>query len=72
MPFQVHTVFELPGMIPDSLHITRSFTLHQLCGAPHKLWTHMIAAAELRQAVMNTERIWTIDWLRLPIADYSP
>ena len=36
------------------------------------LWTHMIAAAELRQAVMNTERIWTIDWLRLPIADYSP
>ena len=28
MPFQIITVSELPGMIPASLHITRSFTLH--------------------------------------------
>jgi DNA repair protein RadC len=29
MPFQMLTVSELPGMIPASLHITGSFTLHQ-------------------------------------------
>ena len=28
MPFQIITVSELPGMIPASLNITRSFTLH--------------------------------------------
>ena len=28
MPFQMHTVSELPGMIPALLHITGSFTLH--------------------------------------------
>ncbi len=28
MPFQMLSVSELPGMIPASLHITRSFTLH--------------------------------------------
>jgi proteasome lid subunit RPN8/RPN11 len=29
MPFQMHTVSELPGMIPLPLHITGNFTLHQ-------------------------------------------
>jgi ribosome-binding protein aMBF1 (putative translation factor) len=51
MPFQMLSVSEVPGMIPASLHITRSFTLHNHpTGDPAPSQEDMIITHRLKEA----------------------
>lgn len=51
MPFQMHTMSELPGIIPASLYITRSFTLHNHpTGDPNPSTEDLTVTRRLKEA----------------------